>query len=286
MKKAFKFMAVVTMISAALFSCQLSAMAAFAPANPGPTVPLQTAPQPNPPQAAPQGQVSSIDGIWQAVGTSQPVMAGLMGGQYQVMMNGQATEMGTFTITGNQINWTPSGGQTYSNYYQLTPDGMSMTLTGNDGAITWRKTQQTQQTYPPQPPYSYPETPPIPQPPVPQPPVQTPPVPQPPVQAPPVIQQPGGAPLSPQALAGTWQAFQGNVSATVIFNGNQYAFSINNQMADYGTFTLQGNVIYYHSATGSTQFGAPVQLQLSSDGRSLLASDVGGANGLMWMKSQ
>jgi hypothetical protein len=86
-------------------------------------------------------------------------------------------------------------------------------------------------------------------------------------------------------LQGTWAAYFPNGDHGVfLFSGNQFAMTFNNQTADYGTFTLQGEVIYYNTTTGA--LNKPVLLKMSPDGRSMMASDVNGANPLTWQKTQ
>jgi hypothetical protein len=278
MKKVLPLIATVLTVSAAIFSLAPEAGAAFVPnpgpSQPGPAQPPQTQPQPQqvPPQPAPQYQ-PRVDGTWQTTSDNFVGYVIIAGNQYQIWMNNQMTESGTLTVQGSTFYEQPNGGQPRSENFQLSPDGMTLTILGAQGSTTFQRVQNTPSQPSPQPMPS-----PMPQP-------QPPTYPQP---AQPGYPQPAPPSQNLQAqLQGAWGAYTNGSQQIVVFNGNQFAASVNNQTTDYGTYMVRGNMIYYNSTTGALN-NYSVTIQMAPDGRSLLASDSGDAygSGITWYKIQ
>ena len=266
MKNALRAITTMILVSAAVVLFSAPSPAAFGP-QPGQTPPVpQNVPQ------QPQYPGSPLEGMWMTTGNNAAYYLLIAGNQYQLWLNNQMTESGTFSVQGNMLYVQPNGGQARAESFQLSHDCMMLMVAGSGGSVTYQKIQQN---YPPQ------QMPPQQMPPQQWPPQQIPPQQTPPQQIPP--QQTPPQNLQAQ-LQGTWVAYTDGAQAIFVFSGNQFAVSINNQTADYGTFAIQGNVIYYNSTTGLLK--NPVLLQMAPDGRSMAASDTSGANPLMWQKIQ
>jgi hypothetical protein len=119
----------------------------------------------------------------------------------------------------------PNGFQPRSENFQLSPDGMVLTLFATQGSSTstFRKVQNTPSQPSPQPMPS-----PMPQ-------SQPPTYPQPP--------QPGYPQPAPPTLDGRWQKAWNGSPVYLVFLGNRYQVLDNMATAEQGTFVVQGGMI-------------------------------------------
>ncbi len=103
--------------------------------------------QPMPGQQPQQiGAASQLEGAW---GTQLPNGANVVfvfkGNQYRVMTNGQQTETGIFTLSGNRLEYTTTSGQATGqkgvNTWQINGNMLIMTMQ-NGASVQFRRLQQ------------------------------------------------------------------------------------------------------------------------------------------------
>ncbi|MBO4312789.1 MAG: hypothetical protein J5838_00695 [Desulfovibrio sp.] len=106
------------------------------PAMPGGGQPIQQQPAPQlTPQPGPQqtGGASPLEGAWAAqMPNGAQLVFVFTGGQYRVLVNGQPTETGIFTLNGDRLEYTTTSGQNPGqkgvNRWRLNGDTFIMTL--------------------------------------------------------------------------------------------------------------------------------------------------------------
>jgi len=86
-------------------------------------------------QPYPQPQVN-LSGIWGAMSNGQQVVVHIQGNQYQTWVNGTLFEAGAFQIQGNTMHVQTITGTEYSQYIQLSADGMSLSFIQLNGSMS------------------------------------------------------------------------------------------------------------------------------------------------------
>ncbi len=91
-----------------------------------PTMPQQPPIQPMPRQP-------SLDGVWGAVVNGVQFVMQFQGNQYQAWQNGVPFESGFFQVQGNIAQGMTSQGVPFMNIFQLAPNGMTLSITYQNG---------------------------------------------------------------------------------------------------------------------------------------------------------
>lgn len=166
-------------------------------------------------QQGQQMSSSPLDGVWQAQIPQGTYTFNFRGNTYRVLVNGQPTEEGVFTLTPDgqftyRVTQGQNPGQTGTNRIFL--QGNSLTMNWPDGtSLTFYRTQGSAG----------------------------------------IPQMENQTPGNQTPLEGRWKwAKNGPISFGYVFSGNRYIYLQNNMEVARGTFTLSGVQLIMHHETG------------------------------------